>query len=144
MNLLLVSHKGIASGVKDSARMIVGEMADDIAVIELTAEHGIDSFAQSLEEYLLGWLTEGKTGVIFADLMGGTPYNRAEMILAKHGLKAQCKVISGMNLPMVLDALDRDFDQWSMDELADIIAVGQESIGCMELRGASDDQTADE
>lgn len=141
MDLLLVSHKGIASGVKETAGMIVGEMADDIAVIELTAEQGVEHFTQELEAYLLNWLTEGKVGIIFADLMGGTPYNRAEMMLAKHELKEQCKVVSGMNVCMVIDALEREIDQWDMQVLQEIMQVGQQGIGCMDLLSASDDGT---
>ena len=48
---------------------------------------------------------------------GGTPYNQAELLLAKHGLKDRAKVISGMNLPMVVDVVLSDMDVCSTDAL---------------------------
>ena len=75
MELLLVSHRGIASGMKAAVQMVMGAAADQITAMELTEDEGIESFGKKLEEYLLSWLTEGKKGLIFADLKGGTPYN---------------------------------------------------------------------
>ena len=139
MELLLVSHKGVASGIKTAAAMIVGDEASDIQVIELTAEDGIDAFTGQLEKYLTQWLGDGKKGLVLADLKGGTPYNRAEMLLSQHNFKEQAKVISGMNLPMVLDVLFQDIEEWSEEELQGIIATGRDGINCLDLAGQQDD-----
>lgn len=139
MELLLVSHKGVASGIKTAAAMIVGDEASNIQVIELTAEDGIDAFTGQLEKYLTQWLGDGKKGLVLADLKGGTPYNRAEMLLSQHNFKEQAKVISGMNLPMVLDVLFQDIEEWSEEELQGIIATGRDGINCLDLAGQQDD-----
>ena len=128
MELLLVSHRGIATGMKSAVAMVMGPVADQITTMELTEEEGIERFAERLEEYLTGWLTEGKKGLIFADLQGGTPYNRAELLLAKHGLKSRAKVISGLNLPMVVEAVLRDMDVCSADELSGLVQAARDSI----------------
>lgn len=139
MELLLVSHKGVASGIKTAAAMIVGDEAESIQVIELTAEDGIDAFTEQLEKYLTQWLGDGKKGLVLADLKGGTPYNRAEMLLSQHNFKEQAKVISGMNLPMVLDVLFQDIEEWSEEELQGILATGRDGINCLDLAGQQDD-----
>ena len=87
MKMLLISHQGAASGMKTAASLIAGDMADGIDTIELTAEAGIESFTEELDTYLKAWKETGKTGVIFADLKGGTPYNKAEILLAHYGMK---------------------------------------------------------
>ena len=69
MELLLVSHRGIATGMKSAVAMVMGPVADQITTMELTEEEGIERFAERLEEYLTSWLTEGKKGLIFADLI---------------------------------------------------------------------------
>lgn len=133
MELLLVSHRGIASGMKAAIGMVMGDLAEQITAIELTEDEGIGRFAERLEEYLVSWLTEGKKGLVFADLRGGTPYNQAELLLDKHGLKCRAKVISGMNLPMVVEALLRDMDVCSDGELASLVQAARDGIMCLDL-----------
>lgn len=70
-----------------------------------------------------------------ADLRGGTPYNQAEMILARHGLKGRAKVISGMNLPMIIDALFKDFDMDGLDEIRLVAQAARDGIACMDMEG---------
>jgi hypothetical protein len=137
MKMLLISHQGAASGMKTAASLIAGDMADGIDTIELTAEAGIESFTEELDTYLKAWKETGKTGVIFADLKGGTPYNKAEILLAHYGMKEQIKVISGMNLTMVVECLFQEISQWSQETLQEILAAGREGIDCIELSAAS-------
>lgn len=139
MELLLVSHKGIASGIKTAAAMTIGDVADSIQVIELTAEDGIDVFTEQLDACLLSWLKDGRKGLILADLKGGTPYNRAEMLLSQHNFKEQAKVISGMNFPLVLDVLFRDVEEWKESDLQEMITTGRDGIDCLDLAGQQDD-----
>ena len=91
MKLLLISHQGAASGMKTAAKLIAGDMADAIDTIELTAEAGIEAFTQELDAYLKGWQNAEEPAVIFADLKGGTPYNKAEILLAQYGMKDRVK-----------------------------------------------------
>lgn len=133
MELLLVSHRGIASGMKSAIAMVMGPAAEQITVMELTEEEGIGAFSERLEEYLVSWLSEGKKGLVFADLRGGTPYNQAELLLTKHGLKSQARVISGMNLPMVVDAVLREMDVCDTQELAGLVQAAREGIMCLDL-----------
>ena len=143
MELLLVSHRGIASGMKSAVAMVMGPVAEQITVLELTEEEGIDKFSERLEEYLVTWLSDGRKGLIFADLRGGTPYNQSESLLSKHGLKAQAKVISGMNLPMVVDAVLSDMDVCSTDALAGLVQNARDGIMCLDLEAqtaGSDDE----
>lgn len=82
-------------------------------------------------------------GLVFADLRGGTPYNQAELLLAKHGLKDRAKVISGMNLPMVVDAVLSDMDVCSTDALAGLVQNARDGIMCLDLEAqtaGSDDE----
>ena len=76
-------------------------------------------------------------------LRGGTPYNQAELLLAKHGLKDRAKVISGMNLPMVVDAVLSDMDVCSTDALAGLVQNARDGIMCLDLEAqtaGSDDE----
>lgn len=133
MKMLLISHQGAASGMKAAAKLIAGDMADSIAAIELTADAGIEAFTQELDAYLSGWKDTQESAVIFADLKGGTPYNKAEILLAQYGMKDRVKVISGMNLTMVVECLFQEIPQWNPEVLCEIMATGKEGIDCMDL-----------
>ena len=121
MKMLLISHQGAASGMKTAASLIAGDMADGIDTIELTAEAGIESFTEEMDTYLKAWKETGKTGVL----------------LAHYGMKEQIKVISGMNLTMVVECLFQEISQWSQETLQEILAAGREGIDCIELSAAS-------
>lgn len=58
MELLLVSHRGIATGMKEAVTMVMGEAARQITALELTEDQGIESFGRGLEEHILSWLRE--------------------------------------------------------------------------------------
>ena len=140
MEILLVSHKGIASGMKSAMKMIIGEESQELRILELTEEEGIDIFSKNLEECITNWLSdENKHGIIFADLNGGAPYNQIEGILQKHNLKSRVKVIAGMNLAIIIDALFKDIDVNNLDEISDIIKAGKEAISCMDLDSNTSD-----
>lgn len=134
MEILLVSHKGIASGMKSAMKMIIGEESQELKILELTEEEGIEIFSKNLEECITNWLLdENKKGIIFADLNGGAPYNQIEGILQKHNLKSRVKVIAGMNLSIIIDALFKDIDVNNLDEISEIIKAGRKAILCMDL-----------
>ncbi|MEI0530692.1 hypothetical protein R4I97_03935 [Brachyspira pilosicoli] len=140
MEILLVSHKGIASGMKSAMKMIIGEESQELKILELTEEDGIDIFSKNLEECITNWLSdENKKGIIFADLNGGAPYNQIEGILQKHNLKSRVKVISGMNLAIIIDALFKDIDVNNLDEIHEIMKAGKEAILCMDLDSNTSD-----
>lgn len=40
MELLLVSHRGIAAGMESAVRMVMGPAADQLTVMELTEDEG--------------------------------------------------------------------------------------------------------
>ena len=140
MEILLVSHKGIASGMKSAMKMIIGEESQELKILELTEEEGIDIFSKNLEECITNWLSdENKNGIIFADLNGGAPYNQIDGILQKHNLKDRVKVITGMNLAIIIDALYKDIDVNNSDEIYEIMKAGKEAILCMDLDSNTSD-----
>ena len=116
---------------------------DEISDCHGHEEEGVGNFSKRLEEYLVTWLSGTGKGLVFADLRGGTPYNQAELLLAKHGLKDRAKVISGMNLPMVVDAVLSDMDVCSTDALAGLVQNARDGIMCLDLEAqtaGSDDE----
>jgi PTS system mannose-specific IIA component len=105
MDILILSHAGVASGLKKATQMILGEQKN-LYALELTEENGITYFSNQLQEFLGRWSeNESNKLLIFADLKGGTPFNQAVFWTSKLKLNQRISIISGVNLPIVIEAI---------------------------------------
>ena len=108
--LILMSHGNMASETLQSAKMIVGDLIS-AEVISMSEQDGLSGTQQKLNHVLD---KIGKEPVlVIADLKGGTPCNVAMMKLNDY---PQMRVISGLNLAMVIEAAVSTLD--TVDELA--------------------------
>jgi mannose/fructose/sorbose-specific phosphotransferase system IIA component len=125
MPVLLVGHGPLASGVKGAVEMIAGPQ-ERFAVVRLRPEDDVDRVSGRLESALrrMG-VTDQDEALIFADLFGAAPANAAAMLLRT---RPNVEIVSGMNLPMVLDALLSREGRTARDLCNQALAAGQESI----------------
>lgn len=126
MNVLLVSHLGVASGMEKAIKMITGEQ-EGLHVIELT-EAGIQEFTTELQSYLEEWKRLKKPLLILADLKGGTPYNQAIALVHQLGLEEFVSVVSGVNLPIVIEALFTDGESFTAAHLDSLVDSARNAI----------------
>jgi len=97
---LLVSHGGFAEALKESVKMIAGEV-DNIFAVGLYPSEGVDEFIAKLD-VLVPEFENYEELFIFTDLFGGSPGNSAFLRFAEN---PKFQIISGMNFPLVLTAL---------------------------------------
>ncbi|RSU13404.1 hypothetical protein CBF27_04290 [Vagococcus acidifermentans] len=135
LDILLLSHGKLAAGLLDSYNMIVGEN-DRVSAIGLTDE-GIGLFRERLQQYMAD--KKDRVTLILTDIKGGTPFNEAYNLLLQH--PEDIKVVTGMNLPMLIELGMKLEGQTSLSELyADVINVGKEAVsGIEELSQDTDD-----
>lgn len=127
MDVLLLSHGKLAAGLLDSYNMIVGEN-DRVSAIGLTDE-GIGLFRERLQQYMAD--KKDRVTLILTDIKGGTPFNEAYNLLLQH--PEDIKVVTGMNLPMLIELGMKLDGQTSLSELyADAINVGKEAVSGIE------------
>ena len=118
--ILLISHGGMAAGVKDSLGMFFGKDLPQFETLSLTSEMGADQFGEMLRNKVDELMSDDGV-IIFADLMGGTPFNQAALLVSE-----KVDLIAGMNLPMIMELLaTREYAVNDIDHLA---AVGQQGI----------------
>lgn len=113
MQILLTSHGHLASGIKSSFEFIAGK-SSHLMTIELDQD-GIGSFQTRLKKLL-----EPKTEpiLILADLKGGTPYNEAFKLYLMR--PQTIRVVSGLNLPMLLELVPQLTEQLTLDKAVSI------------------------
>ncbi|KRK95575.1 PTS sugar transporter subunit IIA [Companilactobacillus futsaii] len=95
MKILLLSHGNSASGILDGYSMIAGNNSN-IDYIQLD-ESGISKFSNKVTDYL----DKNNQVLVICDIAGGTPYNVSFDYFLSHSDKI--RVISGLNLPMLLE-----------------------------------------
>lgn len=127
MNVLVVSHEGMASGLVKAVQMIIGPQ-EQLSWLELTEEKGLLPFSTELEERLHHWQKSGQSGFLFTDLLGGTPLNQAMAVTAKLAMAEQVKIISGYNLPIVLEALSMDGTSFDSVDINQLLEAGKQGI----------------
>ncbi|MGL5347630.1 MAG: PTS sugar transporter subunit IIA [Peptostreptococcaceae bacterium] len=98
--ILLVSHSELSKGLVGAAEMILGD-ADGVEHIILD-ESGIEVFSKKLEEKVERLVEGDQELLILADIFGGTPFNQS---MIKSSQYEGVRVISGVNLPMVIEAI---------------------------------------
>lgn len=127
MNVLVVSHEGMASGLVKAVRMIIGPQ-EQLFWLEFTEEGGVLPFAAELEARLNSWQKSGQSGLLFTDLLGGTPMNQAMAVTTKLDLTKKVKIISGYNLAIVLEALSIEDTSFENVDINQLLEAGKQGI----------------
>lgn len=114
VGIVLTSHGGFADGINQSAEMIFGQQ-QDVAHVILKPDEGPDDIHAKLEEAIKDFSDQEQV-LFLVDLWGGTPFNQASSLLEQH--KDTWAIITGMNLPMVIEALASRMTMNSAREIA--------------------------
>lgn len=120
--ILLVSHSELSKGLIGAAKMILGD-TDGVDHIILD-DSGIEAFSKKLDEKVEILTNDNEGLLILADIFGGTPFNQSMIRSSQY---ENVRVISGVNLPMVIEAIMNRSN--NIDEAVEnIISSTKESI----------------
>lgn len=118
--VLVVSHSTLAKGFNEATNMILGSEINYLGL----DDDGVEVFHRRLKEKIEAIKEKNKKVLILADLFGGTPFNKS---LYEASLDIDVKVISGINLSMLIEAIMRE--KSDIDEVAlEIIESTKDSI----------------
>lgn len=120
-NLLVISHGDLAEQFVKTSEMILGKQ-EGFEYLCLQPGESKETFEERLEEKLRQF--QGGEVLVLADLFGGTPFNTAitNVLKGKHKIS----LLSGVNLPMIIQALmnkDREISE-VLDEIIDSAVEG--------------------
>ena len=96
--ILLISHGPLAEGMLKTAEIFFGENIPQMKAVVLNTQDDPEDFRTRLQEAVK--VDTGEGVLVFADLLGGTPCNQSAFVLNE-----QVTVLTGMNLPMVMECL---------------------------------------
>jgi len=113
--LLLVCHGEIGAALLAQARLILDDPLKGIETLQVSSR---DELAVRQLTTALDQADQGEGVLVMTDLPGATPCNLALQFAETH----PCKVISGLNLPMLLRAWN--YRQQPLRELASLALEG--------------------
>lgn len=121
--IVLLSHGKLAEGMLDTLQIFLDNV-NQIRAVCLTSNEDLFNYTNQIKE-AINSVDTGKGVVVFCDLLFGTPFNCCAKLLEEDELSGKIDLITGMNLPMLLEYVTSQSDNDSFNE---IISTGQKGI----------------
>ena len=100
IHILITSHGGMAEGMMQSVKMLVGEQ-EHLDYVTFGEEMGSDELDELYGEKITGFSPDNQY-LVLCDIKGGTPFN----VVSRYSFKNEdVAVIYGMNLPILIEAI---------------------------------------
>lgn len=124
VNIILASHGEFVEGLLESSKMIFGEQ-ENIETVTLMPNEGPEDLKAKLERAVDSFGADAEV-LFMVDLWGGSPFNQASVVF--ENMKDRSAIVSGVNLPMLLEALGLRMGIETAQELASQV-ISKETIG---------------
>ncbi len=123
IGILVVTHRQLGDALIDCVEFILGEQPKSLSAISIDISENADTLRKKVAKGIKEVRT--KQGVlVLTDMFGGTPSNLSYSFLEEGSVE----VISGVNLPILLKAVDIRKDK-TLTELAEHLeGFGKRSI----------------
>ena len=125
VGIILASHGDFAKGILQSGEMIFGTQPN-VKAVTLQPSEGPDDIRAKMEEAITTF--ENPEQVLFmVDLWGGTPFNQTSRLINGH--EDTWAVVTGLNLPMLIEAFASRMSMESAQEIAaHVYGVAKEGV----------------
>lgn len=137
--VILISHGGLAKGLKSAVEMMVGQR-DDLLALSLEPEESIDDFAVKFAK-LIEPMTSDDEVLLLCDILGGSPLTMSLATLQDKGLLEKTVAVTGMNMAMGITAMTMK-DNMEMQELKDVV-ISEGKVSVSEFVLQSEDEEED-
>ncbi len=125
ISIQVISHGKFSEGIIDSVDMIIGD-TEKVVFNELKRGQSIEDFREEVLKTTKSILDNDGV-LIFVDMFGASPYNTS-LINSRDLESKKYKVIAGMNLPLIIEAISAR-NTMNLDELyKHILDSAQNSI----------------
>jgi PTS system mannose-specific IIA component len=114
--LLVITHGNFGIELVKSVEMIMGEQ-EDVNALGLNPGDSVEDLRESADRIVEANKEAGKETIILVDILGGSPSNVALYLMKKHGIK----LVTGVNMYMLIEMFSQKDSVESADELCDIM-----------------------
>lgn len=125
LGIIVVTHSTLCNGLIESGEFISGKL-NNVRAVSLGSE-GVEIFRNKLELAVEDLEKECESILFMADIKCATPYNEASRYV--QGNRSNNRLISGVNLPMFLEAaLSLNYENNIDKIISSVIDSGKNSI----------------
>jgi PTS system mannose-specific IIA component len=123
IGIVIVTHSQLGDALIDAAEFILGDRPDTMVSVSIDLKENVDKLRKKIAQAIK--TVDNKKGVIIlTDMFGGTPSNLSYSFLEE----GKVEVISGVNLPILIKAVDIQKDMELNDLAQELEAFGKKSI----------------
>jgi PTS system mannose-specific IIA component len=123
IGILIVTHQNLGDALIDAAAFIIGTHPEKVASVSINITEPADKLREKISEGIKK-VNDNEGIVILTDMFGGSPSNLSYSFLEE----GRTEVISGVNLPILIKAINSRKDM-DVSKLAQCIeAYGKKSI----------------
>ena len=123
INILVMSHGEFAEGICKSAEMIIGDQ-ENLKPVIFNPGESLDTLVEKLKK-AINEFDNDFPHLLFVDIFGGSPSNATALLLAEN---YKINAVSGVNLPMLLEALTERENTAADMLVKQLKAAGNEGI----------------
>lgn len=121
-SIIITGHGAFSDGFKSALKLLLGEISD---VYFVNFNEEFESYQTKLVKEIKALSSTSEKVIVFTDLAGGSPFN-VSCLAAKDCENVE--VISGSNLPMIIDTITNAMYELRDIVVEDILSTGQEAI----------------
>lgn len=123
IGIVIVTHSQLGDALIDTAEFILGDRPDTVVSVSIDLKENVDKLRKKIAQAIK--TVDNKKGVIIlTDMFGGTPSNLSYSFLEE----GQVEVISGVNLPILIKAVDLQKNMELIELAQHLEAFGKKSI----------------
>ena len=123
INILVMSHGEFAEGICKSAEMIIGDQ-ENLKPVIFNPGESLDTLVEKLKK-AINEFDNDFPHLLLIDIFGGSPSNATALLLAEN---YKINAVSGVNLPMLLEALTERENTAADMLVKQLKAAGNEGI----------------
>lgn len=135
IGIVIATHGKLSNGLKDSAEVIFGP-TNNIETVNLNLGDDVQALGAQIKT-AIETVDNGDGVIVFVDMISASPYNQS--VLITNGLESPLKesihVIGGVNLPMVLEAINHQLIQTPINQAAK--AIVNQGVGSVSAWNAA-------
>ncbi|MBE3591329.1 MAG: PTS sugar transporter subunit IIA [Thermoanaerobacter sp.] len=125
--VLIITHGDFGKGLLSGAEVIIGKQ-ENVHTVGLNLGDNIEVVRKEVEKIIKEKLQEDKEIIIVVDLFGGSPFNIALSMMKEYDVK----VITGINMPMLIELLTSINVYDTTELLENISKIGKDGIKVIE------------
>jgi PTS system mannose-specific IIA component len=123
IGIVIVTHSNLGDALIEATEFIVGEKPEDVVSVSIDLNEDADKLRKKVANGIKA-VSKNSGVLILTDMFGGTPSNLSYSFLEE----GQIEVISGVNLPVLIKAVNARAQKSLSDLAGELEDYGKKSI----------------